>query len=126
MSKKEVVSSKAPGAIGPYSQAVEIGNLVFVSGSLPVNPETNEIEGSDITSQSIQSFENIKAILKELDLEMNNIVKTTVFLQDLNDFVKMNEVYATYFDKPYPARSAFEVAALPKGARVEIEVIAHK
>lgn len=126
MSKKEVVSSKAPGAIGPYSQAVEIGDLVFVSGSLPVNPETNEIEGSDITSQTIQSFENIKAILKELDLEMNNIVKTTVFLQDLNDFVKMNEVYATYFDKPYPARSAFEVAALPKGACVEIEVIAHK
>ncbi len=126
MSKKEVVSSKAPGAIGPYSQAVEIGDLVFVSGSLPVNPETNEIEGSDITSQSIQSFENIKAILKELDLEMNNIVKTTVFLQDLNDFAKLNEVYATYFDKPYPARSAFEVAALPKGARVEIEVIAHK
>ena len=125
MDKKEVKTSKAPATIGPYSQAVIIDNLVFVSGQLPVNVETGEFEGDDIISQTTRSLENVKAILEELGLGMENVLKTTVLMQNLGSFTQMNDVYERYFTKPFPARSSFEVAALPKGALVEIEVIAH-
>ena len=125
MEKIEVSSSKAPAAIGPYSQAVLLDKLVFISGQLPVDVETEELDGNDIITQTTRSFENIKAILNELGLGMEHVLKTTVFLQDLKTFADMNAVYETYFVKPYPARSSFEVAALPKGALVEIEVIAY-
>ena len=122
---KVIKTNNAPGAIGPYSQAIEAGDLVFVSGQLPVVPETGEFAGG-ITENTHQCLKNIKAILKEAGLDMNNVVKTTVLLKDMNDFAAMNEVYAMYFSEPYPARAAFEVARLPKGSNSEIEAIAHK
>lgn len=121
--KKELVSSKAPGAIGPYSQAVQAGNLVFVSGQLPINAETGAMP-DDIKGQTRQSIENIKAILAEAGATLDNVVKTTVFLADMSLFGAMNEVYAEEFQKVYPARCAFAVKELPKQALVEIEVIA--
>ncbi|MDL2301104.1 RidA family protein [Lachnospiraceae bacterium OttesenSCG-928-D06] len=124
MKMKEINTSKAPSAIGPYSQAISLDNLVFVSGQLPVNFETGEFDGDDITVQTKRSLENVKAILQEAGLEMKDVVKTTVFLQSMDDFAAMNQVYASYFESPYPARSSIEVAKLPKGANVEIEVIA--
>lgn len=124
---KTIISTvKAPKAIGPYSQAISTDNLVFVSGQLPINPETGEFAGPDIKSQTTQSLENIKHILVEVGLSMEDVVKTTVFLSDINDFTAMNEVYASYFTSDCPARSAFQVANLPKNAKVEIEVIATK
>lgn len=125
MEKKEVKTTKAPAAIGPYSQAVTVDNLVFISGQLPINVKTNEFEGDDIVSQTTRSLENVKAILEELGLGMENVLKTTVLMKDLSSFTQMNDVYERYFTKPFPARSSFEVAALPKGALVEIEVIAY-
>lgn len=122
---KAIKTNNAPGAIGPYSQAIEAGDLVFVSGQLPVVPETGEFAGG-ITENTHQCLKNIKAILKEAGLDMNNVVKTTVLLKDMNDFAAMNEVYAMYFSELYPARAAFEVAKLPKGSDIEIEAIAHK
>lgn len=123
---KEIKCNIAPAAIGPYSQAVSIDtdSLVFVSGQLPIDQSTGEFAGSDIKSQTRQSLTNIKAILNEAGLDMNNVIKTTVFLQDINDFGQMNEVYAEFFNAPYPARAAIQVAAIPKGALVEIEVVA--
>ena len=123
---KEIKCNIAPAAIGPYSQAIDTGSLVFVSGQLPIDQSKGEFAGSDIKSQTRQSLTNIKAILNEAGLDMSNIVKTTVFLQDINDFGAMNEVYAEFFNAPYPARAAIQVAAIPKGALVEIEVIAAK
>ncbi len=121
--KKVICSPKAPGAIGPYSQAIEANGMVFVSGQLPINAENGEMpEG--IAAQARQSLENMKSILAEAGLTMANVVKTTVFLQDMSLFVGMNEVYATYFEGDFPARSAFAVKALPKDALVEIECIA--
>ena len=121
--KKEIATSAAPGAIGPYSQAVAVGNLVFVSGQLPVNPTTGEMpEG--IKAQTEQSLDNVKAILEAAGATLDNVVKTTVFLSDMSLFGAMNEVYSSYFGKPYPARCAFAVKELPKKADVEIEVIA--
>lgn len=125
MEKKEVKTTKAPAAIGPYSQAVTVDNLVFISGQLPINVKTNEFEGDDIVSQTTRSLENVKAILEELGLGMENVLKTTVLMKDLSSFTQMNDVYERYFTKPFPSRSSFEVAALPKGALVEIEVIAY-
>lgn len=122
---KAIKTNYAPGAIGPYSQAIEAGGLVFVSGQLPIVPETGEFAG-DISENTHQCLKNIRAILKQADLDMSNVVKTTVLLKDMNDFVAMNEVYAQYFAEPYPARAAFEVAKLPKGSNIEIEAIAHK
>ena len=121
---KKIETTKAPGAIGPYSQAVRVNNLVFVSGQLPIDPVTGAFPSDDIKDQTRQSLENIKAILEAEGYEMTRIAKTTVLLADIADFTAMNEVYAEYFSDPYPARAAFQVAALPKGAKVEIEAIA--
>ena len=122
--KKVIFTSKAPAAIGPYSQAIEANGMLFLSGQLPVNPATGEFPEGGITEQTTQSFENIKSILEEAGLTTANIVKTTVFLADMALFGEMNAVYAKYFDGDFPARSAIAVKALPKGALVEIECIA--
>lgn len=121
--KKEISTSNAPGAIGPYSQAVQAGNLIFVSGQLPINPATGEMP-SDITGQTEQSIANLKSILEAAGASLDNVVKTTVFLADMSLFAPMNEVYAQHFQKVYPARCAFAVKELPKQAMVEIEAIA--
>lgn len=121
--KKEIKSTKAPGAIGPYSQAVQTGNLIFVSGQLPINAATGEMP-SDIKAQTRQSIENIKAILAEAGATLDNVVKSTCFLADMSLFGAMNEVYAEEFHETFPARCAFAVKELPKQALVEIEVIA--
>ncbi len=115
-----------PKAIGPYSAYTVAGDLVFISGQLPLDPETMEFAGKDIKTQTHQSLSNIKAILKELGLGMDCVIKTTVLLSDISDFAQMNEVYSSFFSYPYPARSAFAVRDLPKGAKVEIEVIASR
>ena len=123
--KKAIATTKAPGAIGPYSQAIDAGAFIFISGQIPVNPETGNIpEG--ITAQTAQSISNIKAILAEAGLCVDNVVKTTVFLADMGDFAAMNAVYAENFTAPFPARSAVAVKELPKQVLVEIEVIATK
>jgi len=122
MSKKSIVTDKAPGAIGPYSQAIDIGNLVFTSGQIPLDPRTGEIpEG--IEEQTQQVLNNVQSILEAAGLEMKDVVKTTVFIKDMNQFAAMNEVYKTFFVEPYPARSTVEVARLPKDVLVEIETI---
>lgn len=122
--KKVISSEKAPAAIGPYSQAIEAGGFVFVSGQLPVDAKTGEFVQGGIAEQTKQSFENIKHILKEAGLTTDNMVKTTVFLADMSLFAEMNAVYATNFEGTFPARSAVAVKALPKSALVEIECIA--
>lgn len=121
--KKQIATDKAPGAIGPYSQAIQTGNLIFVSGQLPINAATGEMP-ADIKAQTKQSIDNIKAILAEAGATLDNVVKTTVFLADMELFGPMNEVYGQEFQKTYPARCAFAVKELPKKALVEIEVIA--
>ncbi len=121
---KEVISAKAaPAAIGPYSHAVKVGNLIFLSGQVGINPATGKIEG-DIKDQTRQTIANIKAVLAEVGATLDNVVKTTVYLGEMHFFGPMNEVYADEFGEPYPARSAFSVKELPKQALVEIEVIA--
>ncbi len=124
--KKQINTAKAPAAIGPYSQGVEAkaGTMLFMSGQLPIDPATGSFAGDDITSQTRQSLENLKAILEEQGAALSDVVKTTVFLSDIKNFAAMNEVYMSYFESPYPARSAVEVAKLPKDALVEIEAIA--
>lgn len=122
--KKIIASNNAPAAIGPYSQAIEVNGMIFVSGQLPVDPATGEFPAGGIKEQTEQSFKNIKAILAEAGLTTDNIVKTTVLLANIADFGVMNEVYASQFGDTFPARSAFAVKDLPKGALVEIEVIA--
>lgn len=121
---KEIIETiKAPAAIGPYSQAVKAGGFVFVSGQLPVNAAKGEApEG--IEAQTKQCLDNIKAVLRSADLDMNHIVKTTIFLKDMGKFVQMNEVYASYFNSECPARSTVEVSRLPKDMMIEIEAIA--
>lgn len=121
--KEEIKTTKAPGAIGPYSQAVKSGNLIFVSGQLPINPETGEIP-SDIKAQTRHSLDNVKAILEEAGASLDNVLKSTCYLADMSYFAPMNEVYAEYFKAPFPARAAFAVKELPKQALVEIEVVA--
>ncbi|MCR5467701.1 MAG: RidA family protein [Lachnospiraceae bacterium] len=123
---KAISTNNAPSAIGPYSQAIEAGNTVYVSGQLPIDPATGEFAGSDIAAQTKQSLTNIKNILAAAGTDMSSVVKTTVLLNNIADFAAMNEVYATFFEAPFPARAAFEVAALPKGALVEIEAVAAK
>ncbi len=122
--KKVIFTEKAPAAIGPYSQAIEANGMIFLSGQLPVDPATGEFAPGGVAEQTAQAFENIKSILTEAGLTTANIVKTTVFLADMSLFAEMNAVYATYFEGDFPARSAFAVKALPKGALVEIESIA--
>lgn len=126
MSIQAIRSSAAPAAIGPYSQAVRAGGTIYVSGQLPIDPAVGDFAGSDIVSQTRQSLTNLKAILQEAGYSMANVVKTTVYLADIGEFGAMNEVYAEFFTAPYPARAAFQVAALPKNARVEIECVAVK
>ncbi|HIU43137.1 MAG TPA: RidA family protein [Candidatus Ventrousia excrementavium] len=124
--QKKIDTSKAPGALGPYSQAVEIDNLVYTSGQLGICPKSGELK-EGVKEQTRQALENVKAILEEAGLGMNNIIKTLVFIQDMNDFGAVNEVYAEYINGDVlPARSCVEVAKLPKGGLVEIEVIALK
>ena len=123
---KKIDTSNAPAAIGPYSQAIEVGNLVFVSGQLPIDPSTGAFAPGGIKEQTRQSLINAKAILQKADTDLSKVVKTTVMLSDIADFGAMNEVYAEFFADPYPARSAFAVRDLPKGALVEIEMIAEK
>ena len=123
--KTQIATTKAPGAIGPYSQAIDCGPFVYASGQIPLNPETGEM-AEGITAQTRQSLANVKAILEAAGLTMANVVKTTVFLADMGDFAAMNAVYAEAFEAPFPARSAVAVRELPKGALVEIEVIAVK
>ena len=122
--KQVIHTDKAPAAIGPYSQAIQIGQLLFPSGQVPIDPETGAIVEGGIQEQARQSLNNIKAILNAAGTNMGAVVKTTVFLQDMNDFAAMNEVYAQFFQEPYPARSAVQVARLPKDVLVEIEAIA--
>ncbi|GAA7834372.1 RidA family protein [Helicobacter pylori] len=124
--KKVIHSALAPKAIGPYSQAIATNDLVFVSGQLGIDASTGEFKGTDIHSQTTQSMENIKAILKEANLGMDSVVKTTILLKSLDDFAVVNEIYGSYFTEPYPARATFQVAKLPKDALVEIEAIAIK
>ncbi len=124
--KKVIATNNAPAAIGPYSQAIETNGMVFLSGQLPIDPATGEFPSGGVKEQTQQSFNNIKAILAEAGLTMANVVKTTVLLADIKDFAAMNEVYAQQFDGDFPARSAYAVCDLPKGALVEIEVIAAK
>ena len=119
-----ISTTKAPAAIGPYSQAIKVGGLVFVSGQLPIDPATGAFAEGGIKELTRQSLTNMKAILEEAGTSMANVLKTTVFLADMNDFAAMNEVYAEFFAAPFPARSAVAVKTLPKGALVEIECIA--
>lgn len=121
--KKEIATTAAPGAIGPYSQAIDTGTFVFASGQLPVDPATGEMP-ADITAQTEMSLRNVTAVLAGAGLTLANVVKTTVFLADMADFAAMNEVYAQHFPAPFPARSAVAVRTLPKNALVEIEVVA--
>lgn len=122
--KKTIATRKAPAAIGPYSQGVLAGHLIFTSGQLPLDPETGDMVGHDITRQTRQVLRNVQAVLEEAGSGMEKVLKTTVFLSDMANFAKMNEVYKEFFMEDYPARSAFQVARLPKDALVEIEVIA--
>ena len=119
-----ISTKNAPAAIGPYSQAITVGNLIYTSGQIPIDPATSTLVAGGIKEQTRQSLLNVQAILKEAGLSMSSVVKTTVFMADMNDFADMNAVYAEFFTEPYPARSAVTVKALPKGALVEIEVVA--
>lgn len=121
---KAISTVKAPAAIGPYSQAIKAGNTVYVSGQLPIDPATGEFAVGGIQAEARQSLTNIQNILAEVGMSMKNVAKVTVLMRDIADFAAVNEVYAEFFQQPYPARSAFAVAALPKGANIEIEAIA--
>lgn len=123
--KKQITTNNAPEAIGPYSQGILASNLLFSSGQIGINPETGElVEG--IKEQTLQVFKNIKCILEEANLSFENVIKTVVYIKNINDFSLVNEIYSNYFSKPYPARTTIEVSNLPKNALIEIEVIAIK
>ena len=121
---KTIQTTKAPAAIGPYSQAVEANGCVFASGQLGINPATGEFVEGDVQAQTRQALTNARAIMNEAGLDLNNVIKTTVFLSDMANFAAMNEIYAEFFSEPYPARSAVAVKTLPKNALVEVECIA--
>ncbi|MCQ2361698.1 MAG: RidA family protein [Acidaminococcaceae bacterium] len=123
--KKQIVTKNAPGAVGPYSQAIVVGNTLYVSGQIPLNPATGELV-TEIGAAAQQVLENLQAILAAADYSMDDVVKTVVYLADIDNFVKVNEIYAKYFREPYPARSCVAVKDLPKGALLEIECIAVK
>ena len=123
----EIISTKkAPAAIGPYSQAVVVGDMIYTSGMIPIIPETGELESGDITAQARQAISNLIALLEEAGSDAQSVVKTNVFIKDMNDFAKVNEVYASFFTDNYPARSCVEVARLPKDVLIEIEAVAIK
>lgn len=124
MPKQDIKSGNAPGAIGPYSQAIKTGNFLFLSGQIPIDPATGELVPGGVDAQTRQALCNIKTLLKEAGLGPQNVVKATVYLKDLSTFGVMNGVYGGFFAPPYPARSTVEVKGLPKGALVEIDVIA--
>ncbi len=124
--KKVISTPKAPAAIGPYSQAIQVGNLIYTSGQIPIDPATGQLVEGGVKEQTRQSLNNIQAILQEAGLTMASVVKTTVFMADMADFAEMNSIYAEFFTEPYPARSAVAVKTLPKNALVEIEVVAEK
>ena len=126
MEKKVLHTEKAPAAIGPYSQAIEVNGFVFASGQIPINPATGEMVQGDVKEQTRQALTNASEVMKAAGIDLSHVVKTTVFLSDMNDFAAMNEVYATFFSAPFPARSAVDVKTLPKGALVEVECIAVK
>lgn len=126
MKKIVVATDKAPGALGPYSQAIEIDNLVFTSGQIPINPETGSLITGDVRKAAAQVLDNLKAILTEAGTSLDNAIKTTVYLKDISDFAAVNEIYATYFTEKPPARSCVQIAKLPLDAMLEIEVIATK
>lgn len=121
---KQISTQNAPAAIGPYSQAIEVNGFVYASGQLPIDPATGAFPEGEVKEQTRQSLLNVKAILEEAGLALSNVVKTTVYLADMGDFAAMNEVYSQFFAQPFPARSAIAVKALPKGALVEVEVVA--
>ncbi len=121
---KQISTQNAPAAIGPYSQAIEVNGFVYASGQLPIDPATGSFPEGGVKEQTRQSILNVKAILEEAGLALSNVVKTTVYLADMGDFAAMNEVYSQFFAQPFPARSAIAVKALPKGALVEVEVVA--
>ncbi|SEQ51965.1 RidA family protein [Piscibacillus halophilus] len=124
--KKVYSTNQAPAAIGPYSQAVEVGDLAFISGQIPLDPNSMEIVSDDVAKQTEQVMKNLGAILKEAGLDFQHLVKTTILLDSMADFATVNDVYASFLEEPYPARAAFEVSELPKGAKVEIEAVATK
>ena len=123
---KEISTTQAPAAIGPYSQAIVTGQLVFVSGQVPIDPATGKVVVGDIRAEARQSLTNVAAVLGAAGCSTSDVVKTTVYLTDMADFAAVNEVYESFFSRPYPARSAVAVKALPKGARVEVECIAER
>jgi len=123
---KAISTTKAPAAIGPYSQAIEVGNLIFASGQIPIDPATGTIVEGGIEAQTHQSLTNVKNLLEAAGTSIDKVIKTTVFLDDMGDFATVNGIYAEYFTAPYPARSAVAVKTLPKGALIEVEVIAEK
>ena len=122
--RKRVHTDGAPAAIGPYSQAIASGGFVFTAGQIGLVPETGEMVEGGVEAQAVRALENLKAVLEAAGASMNGVVKTTLFLADMGDFATVNEIYARYFEQPYPARSAIQVAALPKGGLVEIEAVA--
>lgn len=124
MKKEIIVSKKVPAAIGPYSPALKIGNLVFASGQLPIDPVIGEIVKGGIEAQARRSLENLKAVLESYSISMENVVKTTIFIKDMNNFSRINKIYGEYFTDQFPARSCVEVSRLPKDADIEIEAIA--
>ena len=127
MTEKLIVATEAaPKAIGPYSQAVWAGDLLFCSGQTPIDPATGTVASDNVTEQAHQTIKNVRAILEAAGLTLDNVVKATVFIKNMNDFAAINEVYASYFQKPYPARSCVEVARLPRDVLVEIEVVASR
>ena len=123
-SRKLVNTKNAPAAFGPFSQGIKTGSFVFTSGQLPIDPATGEVVGNDVKAQTHQVLRNLKSILDEAGSSLHHVVKATVFITDMDDFDTVNEIYATYFSSPYPARSCIEVPKLAKGAKVEIEAIA--
>ena len=124
MKKEIIISKKVPAAIGPYSSALKIGNLIFASGQLPIDPKTGKIVEENIEAQTRMSLENLKAVLEPYSIAMENVVKTTIFLKNMDNFEQVNKVYGEYFTEKFPARSCIEVSRLPKDAEIEIEAIA--
>ncbi len=124
MEKEVIISKKAPAAIGPYSPAVKVGDLIFASGQIPIDPKTGKMIEGDIEAQARRALDNLKVVLEPYSISLENVVKTTVFLKDMNNFTRVNKVYGEYFNDKFPARSCIEVSRLPKDAEIEIEAIA--
>jgi len=124
MEKEIILSKKSPATIGPYSPALKVGNLIFASGQIPIDPKTGEMKEGEIESKTRMVLENLKAVLEPYSIGLENVVKTTVFLKDMNNFARVNKVYGEYFKEKFPARSCVEVSRLPRDAEIEIEAIA--